>query len=305
MKPRIVFFGTSVYSLIVLEKLYEESYPIVGIVTKPDRPVGRKHTPIPTSVKLWADSHRVPAHTPQPRSDKPWQFTNERQVTQEVLKFNPELLLSADFTLKIPAELVNKVTYHGLNIHPSLLPSYRGPAPVPWSIIHGETKTGVTIVTISQHFDSGRIVAQQEEVILPTDTTHSLLTRLFTKGVKLLVEILPEFLKKPASYQLPPTTYNLQPSYYPRLTRNDGFEKWEKIIKAIKKGTDAARIERKFRAFHPWPGLWTSIIHKGKSLRLKLLDIKLEGNELKISKWQFEGRKSVTGSLEQLLNSLV
>lgn len=304
MKPRIAFFGTPDYSLIILNKLYRLGYPIVCVVTKPPRPIGRKQVMTQTPVALWAEKKKIPVLTPASFGGKPWIFASEKEVVTQVLSFQPELLISADYTQKIPMSLVSQIKFGGLNVHPSLLPAYRGPAPVPWAIHNGESETGVSLVTLSDKFDAGVVVAQEKEIIQPTDTTDTLLTRLFTKGAQLLLATLPKYLKSPKS--LKKTLDNLE-TYFPRLTRDTGFELWVNIKRAMATGEEAERIDRKWRAFHPWPGLWTTIKLKVESLkfkekRLKILKVHLDPRPstlnplLVLDQIQLEGKNSLTGS---------
>ena len=334
---RIAFFGTPNYSVIVLESLIAAGFPIVCVVTKPPRPIGRKQILTPTPVAVWAEKNKIPVLTPQSYPNKPWLFANEEEVTKQVLEFQPDLLVSADYTQKIPMNLVKQVKYGGINIHPSLLPSYRGPAPIPWAIVSGEKETGVSLVTLAEKFDAGKIIAQEKEQILPTDTTDSLLTKLFTKGGELLVKTVPKYIQNP---NLSLITYRLSPSYFPRLTRDTGFIPWEIIAGALKGNAPQEKwlnawpiakyfdksylirnsqfvIHNSYRAFHPWPGIWTKIkviSHKQEVIsekRLKLLKIHLSliashlSPKLVLDELQLEGKEPVSGSnLTELLSHL-
>ncbi len=320
MKPRIVFFGTPSYSLIVLDLLYTQGYPIAGVVTKPPRPVGRSQKLTETAVARWGQSHKIPTFQPAAKTDAPWMFNDETELTKNVLALKPDLLIVADFTQKIPQELVKSVPFGGLNIHPSLLPAYRGPAPVPWALFKGEKETGVSVVTLSENFDAGMVIAQEKEKILDTDTTDSLLTRLFTKGAELLIKELPGYISKPP-HTLNPHLYpepSRRASYFPRITRDDGFEPWEKIQVALSQGTHAQRIYNKWRGFHPWPGLWTKIKlksqiqnPKNQEKRLKIISCQLVPKSLSLDpnpytlvliSIQLEGKTAVSGNnLKNLL----
>ncbi|RJR29768.1 methionyl-tRNA formyltransferase [Candidatus Microgenomates bacterium] len=324
MNPRIIFFGTPDYSLIILEALHKAKFPIVAVVTKPPRPIGRKQILTETPVARWAANHQVVSITPQTHALHYWQYADEAKFMSEVLTTKPDILITADYTQLIPMPLIRQVKYGGLNIHPSLLPHYRGPAPVPWAILNGETETGVSIVTLAEKFDEGVVIAQEKEPIKNDDTTHTLLTRLFEKGAELLVDILPQYIKKNPNYQLPTT--NSLPSSTPRLTREHGFIPWELIQSAIegkifdlatmkqcsnetifKTLTASSRnalqntsiaifLDRLFRAFHPWPGLWTKIRINNQEKRMKLLDVKLKENKLIINSVQLEGKTPFHGS---------
>ncbi len=300
--PRLALFGTPEYSLLVFEKLRTFNYPIAVVATKPPRPIGRKQILTETPVALWAKNNKLNLILIGADPQKPWLFQNENLLTQQVLEFNPELLISADFTQKIPMQLVKQIKHGGLNVHPSLLPAYRGPAPIPWAIHNGEKQTGVSIVTLNNQLDAGLVIAQEKELILPSDTTDILLHRLFTKGADLLLKVLPEYIDNPTANRKLPTA---NPSYFTRLTRDHGFEPWEKIKLAIENGKDTDRIDRKWRAFHPWPGLWTKVVVNNQEKRMKILKLRLENHKLILDEIQLEGKNQLEGSaVKQLLAEL-
>jgi methionyl-tRNA formyltransferase len=319
---RIVFFGTPEYSLLVLEPLYIAGFQIAAVVTKPPRLIGRKQIMTPTPVALWAQEHNIPLLTPSADSTTYWKFADEKKVIQEVLAFKPQLLVVADYTQKIPAALVNATEYGGFNVHPSLLPNYRGPAPIPWAIYNGETETGVSIVTLAEEFDTGEIIAQEKEAISATDTTPELLDRLFKKGGVLLVKVLNTYLTTKITHpnpllpregnspnKIPPLfVRGGRGSYARRLTKDDGFEPWTNIQKAMSEGSDAVKIERKFRAFQPWPGIWTKVTTNNQEKRLLILQLHLQITDkqrLVLDEIQLEGKKPVSGKdSEVFLKSL-
>lgn len=283
-----IFFGSTADSVIVLDKLSAVSCQLSAIVTQPARPVGRKQTVTPTPVEVWARNHQIPVLSFPTNPEKPWLFADEQQVIDALQPFKADLLMSACYGQKIPWEIIAAARLGGLNIHPSLLPRWRGADPVPWAIASGDHQTGVTIVTLSKAFDQGRIIAQKKVPITDTDTTDALRTKLFTIGAGLLVEMFPSYLaKKP----IHPFTHSpiTRPSYARRLTRDDGFEPWEAIERAMNDRQEAARIDRKFRAFHPWPGLWTKIGNK----RLKILSLSLISFHVSLNLVQLEGKKPV------------
>ncbi len=255
MNPvHILFFGSTSDSVLVLEKLDT----VVAVVTQPPKPVGRNKVVTPTPVETWARNLRVPVFT-------------------EVPEMSVDLLITASYGEKIPIEFIRCARFGGLNVHPSLLPRWRGGDPVPWAILMGDTDIGVTVVTLSEKFDQGRIVAQKKIPIAHTDVSDPLRTKLFTIGAELLVSVLPEFLSGKNKGRVQP---NDGEPYARRLTRDDGLEPWEKIMDP----KESDRINRKFRAFHPWPGLWTKV--NGK--RLKILDFDVQPVTV-----QLEGKKPV------------
>lgn len=256
----IIFFGSTSDSVIVLEKLSG----VVAVVTQPPKPVGRKHIITPTPVEHWAKEKGLTV----------------LYVPSELESFKADLLVTASYGEKIPIKTISDATYGGLNVHPSLLPRWRGADPVPWAILSGDHQIGVSVITISEEFDEGKIIAQKKLPITPEDTTDPLRARLFEIGAQLLSEVLLKGLPFKGSPQEKSDT-----PYARRLTRDDGFEPWEKIMDP----KEAERIDRKFRAFHPWPGLWT--LRDGK--RFKILACHLDNGLLVLDTVQWEGKRPI------------
>lgn len=283
-----LFFGSTSDSVIVLSKL--NAFGISCIVTQPPRPVGRNQVVTPTPVANWAVDHHIPVLTFPNRPDQPSLYKDDQTVIDAIQPFRPDIIISASYGIKIPTETINAARYGGLNVHPSLLPRWRGADPVPWAILSGDHQTGVSIVTLSERFDQGKIIAQKKVPITPKDFSDPLRTRLFTLGAQLLGEILPDYLAGELDGRPQYTSKGeaLQKSPYARkFTREDGFEPWDILQKAMINEEEAQRIERKFRALTPWPGLWTTV--NGK--RLKILSCHFTGDKLMIDMVQLEGKK--------------
>lgn len=304
MQPRLALFGTPEHSLRVFEGLHKAGYPIAVVISKQPRLIGRKQILTPTPVAQWATHAQIPLLTFASDTHKPWLFEDESRIYEEVLAKKPELIITADYTQKIPSTLVSEIKFGALNVHPSLLPKYRGPAPIPWAILYNEKETGVSIVTLGEEFDAGLVVGQSKESILSTDTTELLLTRLFSKGAKLLIDILPTYLRHNQTTIAQTTSAPIQPSYFPRFTRNDGYipyeivksalrgetiqeiylKQWETVTIckiAIQTEADSAIkfstfIERAWRALHPWPGIWTTVSNGRSQRRIKILSCHIE-----------------------------
>jgi methionyl-tRNA formyltransferase len=265
----IIFFGSTTDSLIVAEKLL--THTIAAVVTQPPRPVGREHTITPTPVEIWAKKHALPLVSFSSDPTTPWQYENEQTVIDTLSPFRADLLVSASYGQKIPTDTIEAARYGGLNVHPSLLPRWRGADPVPWAILSGDHQIGVTVVTISDQFDEGKIIAQKKLPILDSDLSDPLRTKLFTIGADLLMDAL-TFTTKGTSQKESGTPYAR------KFTRQDGFEPWEKITDP----NEAERINRKYRALHPWPGLWT--LFQDKRLKILAFDttptlVQLEGKQ--------------------------
>lgn len=273
---KIIFFGSTTDSILVLKKL---SLPdIAAVVTQPAKPIGRKQILSPTPVEIWAKNHDIPVLSFHAQGQKPWLYADEQAVIDSLQPFKADLLVSASYGQKIPTQTVSGTRFGGLNIHPSLLPRWRGADPVPWAILMGDHDIGVSVVTLASSFDTGKIIAQKKIPILDTDTSDPLRTKLFEMGATLLTRALPDFLsgKNKGKPQLTEGH-----AVAKRFSREDGFEPWQNLTNH----NEATRINRKFRALHPWPGLWTT--YKGK--RVKIL-----GFDTSPTLVQLEGKKPVS-----------
>lgn len=294
---KILFFGSTADSVLVLQKLSElriTSYElrIVAAVTQPSRPAGRQQLPTPTPVEVWAKAHQLTVLSFPSSPDKPWLYSDESMVVATLEPLQADLLISACYGQKIPLKTILDARWGGLNVHPSLLPRWRGADPVPWAIVSGDRQTGISIVTLAEKFDQGRLIAQKKIPITAGDWSTSLRTKLFALGANLLVAFLPDYLAGKSKGKPQPRAPT---PYARRLTRQHGFEPWDKITGATA-GSAAARIERKLRGFSPWPGLWTLIKIKNEERRLKILKAHLEGDKLSIDDVQLEGKNPVSFS---------
>ncbi|MBU1327332.1 methionyl-tRNA formyltransferase [Patescibacteria group bacterium] len=310
MNLKIIFFGSTSDSVLILEKLFNFRLPpafrrgrtfdfrLISVVTQPPRPVGRNRVLTPTPVEDWARKQRVTVLSFPSSPQKPWLYENEETVIETLAPIKADLLISACYGQKIPIAVINKACFGGLNVHPSILPRWRGADPVPWAILTDDRQIGVTIVRLSTKFDQGVIFAQEKLNITEEDTTDQLRSKLFTMGADLLRKNLPDILcgKLKGS---PQKTEGTAP-YARRLTRDDGFEPWGIIQKTYADPTEAARIYRKFRAFSPWPGVWTEIETRDKrqgtgktKKRLKIISCHLQPttNNLQLDLVQLEGKK--------------
>lgn len=308
---RILFFGSSSDSVIVLDRLSQLSTPIqsgskvnlliVSVVTQPARPVGRKQILTPTPVETWAKEHNVTCLTFASNPEKPWLYADETQVIDALEPCKADLIISASYGQKIPSHILSLAKYGGLNVHPSILPRWRGGDPVPWAIMTGDHQTGVTVVSLSDKFDEGLIYAQEKIPILPDDTSTPLRTKLFGIGADRLAALLPEYLAGKAKGKPQPKVNEPRAT---RLSRDIGFEPMEALQKAFTDQVEAERIERKYRALFPWPGLWTKITtnehndnnenNNTTEKRLKILKCHLNNGLLALDEVQIEGKNPVT-----------
>lgn len=244
MKERIVFMGTASFSLAVLKMLIEEDYNIVGVVTQPDRYVGRKKVLTMPDVKVEALKYDIPVIQP----------VRIKEDYQAVADLKPDLIITAAYGQIVPQAVLDIPRLGCINVHASLLPLYRGGAPVHQAIIDGQEKTGVTIMYMVKKMDAGDMIAQKETPILEEDTVGILYDRLSDLGAKLLKETLPDILK--GTNQRIPQDENLV-TYAPTLSREDERLDWN---------MSARQVYNKVRGTNPWPGSYTT--YQGKTVKI-------------------------------------
>ena len=302
----IIFFGSTEDSLVVARTLHAK-YPLSAVVTQPEKPVGRYKTITKTPLELWGVEQKLPCLTFPADEEQGWKYKHDDDVTNSLATFKPDLFVTACYGQKLPASALKLPTHGSLNIHPSILPRWRGADPVPWTIIAGDAQTGVTISIITNTFDSGDIVAQKKipvtEYILPDE----LRTTLFTLGAHTLIELLPTYLK--GNNELVPQK-NGDVLVARKLTREDGYVPFTLVEQAIS-GIDVPREDRVgtllaeiteplpeacvrlLRALSPWPGIWTTLSIGGIDKRLKLLEYAVRDGKLLITTVQLEGKNPV------------
>ncbi len=244
MRERIVFMGTASFSLAVLKMLIEEDYNIVGVVTQPDRYVGRKKVLTMLDVKVEALKYDIPVIQP----------ARIKEDYQAVADLKPDLIITAAYGQIVPQAVLDIPRLGCINVHASLLPLYRGGAPVHQAIIDGQEKTGVTIMYMVKKMDAGDMIAQKEIPILEEDTVGILYDRLSDLGAKLLKETLPDILK--GTNQRIPQDENLV-TYAPTLSREDERLDWN---------MSARQVYNKVRGTNPWPGSYTT--YQGKTVKI-------------------------------------
>ncbi len=244
MKAKVLFMGSPGFAIPILQALLAH-HQVVGVVTQPDRPAGRGLKLKPPPVKELALAHEIPVF--QPESLK------REEAIAWIREKEPEVIVVAAFGQILPPAVLRLPPPGCLNVHPSLLPRYRGAAPIPAAILNGDRETGVTIILMDEGLDTGPVVARKAIPISPEDTAVSRRKKLSRLGAELLVEILPAWLKG----QITPSPQEGEPSYTRPLRKEDGLMDW---------GLPAEILARKVRAFNPWPGAFT--FWKGKLLKV-------------------------------------
>ena len=285
-KLKIIFLGTPKFGAIILEELVKNNYKPVLVITTPDKPVGRKQILTPPPVKLVAQKYNIPVSQPEIIAN----------LKSEILNLKSDLIVVAAYGQIIPKDILKTPRYGCLNIHPSLLPKYRGPSPIQATILNNDQQTGVTIILMDEKIDHGPILANSKFQIPNSKITYQELNRkLANLGVKLLIKTIPKWIKG----KIKPKIQNeLKASYTKILKREDGKIDWSKPAK---------EIERQIRAFHPWPGSFTFCKRGNKTFRVKILEADVSKTEnpqglsvkcgrdyLVIKKLQPEGKKPMT-----------
>jgi methionyl-tRNA formyltransferase len=245
-KPRILFMGTPAFAVPALTGLVKNGYPVIGVVTQPDRPQGRGRATAPSPIKLMADDLDLTVLQPEKVRD-PSFLSTFRDLA-------PEIVIVAAFGQILPKEIIRGQREGCINIHPSLLPKYRGAAPINWALIRGEEKTGVTIMQMDEGVDSGAILLQEETPIGPTETYGMLHDRLAKMGAELLLATLA--MLHAGTLQPQPQDDRLATTA-PRLGRDDGLIRWE---------SDCRNIVSLIRGLSPTPCAYTHFA--GKQLKV-------------------------------------
>jgi methionyl-tRNA formyltransferase len=260
--PRVVFFGTAEFACPALVALEQDpTFEVVGVVSQPDRPRGRELRMHPPAVK----------ETAQHLGLKVWQPAKCRapEFVEQIASVAPACLVVAAYGQILPPALLGLPAHGCVNIHGSLLPKYRGAAPIQWALADGESETGVTIMRMDTGLDTGPMLATESTPIWPDDNAQSLHDRLATLGADLLLRTLPHYLAGAITPQPQPPE---GATYARKITREDGRVDWP---------LPATVVARRVRAFTPWPGAFTHLPTKSrrllKILSAEALDREIEG----------------------------
>lgn len=245
-KPRTVFMGTPDFAVPCLQALVDAGYPIVGVYTQPDRPVGRKQVITPPPVKQLAESLGLPVFQPTKLRDG--------TVVAQLKELGTELIVVVAYGRILPKDILELPKYAAINVHASLLPKYRGAAPIQWAIANEETETGVTIMIMGEGLDTGPMLAKGALPIHADDTSATLFPQLSALGASLLVETLADWT---AGKITPEIQDDSQATLAPIIEREHGLVDWQ---------MSAARIWARGRGFTPWPGIHTYLGDKAIKL---------------------------------------
>ena len=243
---RVVFMGSPEFAVPSLERLILNGYQVVAVYTQPDRPAGRGRSLGSTPVNRAAASWGLPVV--QPDSLK------EAGVVAQLADFRPDVIVIAALGQILPQSVLDLPRYGCVNIHPSLLPRFRGASPVASAILVGDDFTGISLMLLDEELDTGPILGRAQISISPQDTTGSLTAKLSLIAAQLLLEVLPRWLRG----EIEPQPQNeAEATYSAQVSKAEGEIDWH---------LPAVEIWRRVRAFQPWPGCYTS--WQGKQLKI-------------------------------------
>jgi methionyl-tRNA formyltransferase len=251
---RIIFMGTPEFAVCTLESLIEAGHEIVLVVTQPDRPKGRGKEVQVTPVKKVAVNHSIPVFQPVK--------LREEAALVELGKYPADIMVVVAFGQILPKSVLEMTKYGCINVHASLLPAYRGAAPIQWAIINGETVTGITTMEMDEGLDTGDMILKEEVVITSEETGASLHDKLAVVGASLCVKTLKAIEDGKATYEKQGETTT---KYASMLKKEMGRVDWNK---------SAVEIERLVRGLNSWPGAYS--LWKDKELKIwkvKVADI--------------------------------
>lgn len=249
---KIVYLGSASFGIPALEAIYAGRHTLAGVFTQPARPAGRRRDPKPTDVARWCARRGIPCIEADDINAEP--------MRQRVAACGGDLLVVIAFGQKISPEVIDLHRFGAINVHASLLPKYRGAAPIQWALMRGETQTGISIITLAQRMDAGKILAQRSIPIAPDDTFQTLHDKLAQVSAPLLTETLEAIETGQAVYTEQDES---QVSKAPRLKKQHGFIDWNH---------SAEKIANQIRALYPWPGAQSVYVSSqtGRSWRVIL-----------------------------------
>lgn len=254
---KIVYMGTPDFAVAPLEAIIKAGHEVTLAVTQPDKQKGRGKEMQATPVKECALKHGIPVFQPLK--------IREAQSVAELSKYPADIFVIAAFGQILSEEILTMPKFGCVNIHASLLPAYRGAAPIQWAVINGEKESGVTIMRMAKGVDTGDMYCKKTVPLEAKETGESLHDKLMAAGAELIVEALPQIEK---GELIPEKQDDAKASHAPRLTKSMGLIDWEK---------DAVAIERLIRGLNSWPSAYT--YYRGKTLKIWEADVIEEEKE--------------------------
>ena len=250
MSLRVLFMGSDAYAVPALAALRNSPHTCVACLTQPDRPQGRGRRLASCPVKTFAVEAGIPVLTPEKIGD----------AFSELSALAPEVIVVAAYGQYIPRRIIELPRLGSINIHPSLLPAYRGAAPIQWAVAHGDAETGVTILEVSPRMDAGPILMQERHPIRADDTTESLEPRLAELGARMALRVMDQLA---AGTALRIQQDESRVTWARKLEKHDGRLDW---------GQPALTLHNRVRGFQPWPGAYCTVDGRRLGVRRTMVE---------------------------------
>jgi len=244
--------GSPALALPTLDALARE-HELLAVFTQPDKKIGRRQEMKKSPVKELAEKNGIPVFNPE--------SLKGGKAAEEIAKLRPDIIVVAAYGKILPKDILEIPKYGSINVHASLLPKFRGAAPVQGAILAGKKETGVTLMLMSEKLDAGEIITQNKVKISKDDSTRILTDKLAETGGKLLIETLPKWIS--GKIKAVPQDEK-KASYCRSVKKEDGKIDWEE---------SAEMIFRKWKAYLPWPGIFAFFCENGRRKQLKLVEI--------------------------------
>lgn len=246
---RVIFFGTSGFAAEILRRISKSCF-VISVVTQPDRSKGRRLKMVLPAVRIEAEKSCIPVLAPAD--------VNDTAFTAELRKIDAEVFLAVSYGSMLGKDLLEMPQFGALNVHPSLLPKYRGAAPIQRALLQGERSTGVTIIKMNERLDAGDIILQNELKIEDTDNNDSLSGKLAALGAEMFIEALRLLESGKARFV---KQDEKEATFAPKLKKKDGLINWY---------SDTSGILNKIKALEPWPGTYCNL--DGQMLKIITAD---------------------------------
>lgn len=256
---RVIFMGTPDFATGTLEEIVKAGHEVAGVVTQPDKPKGRGKTMMPTPVKETALKYNLPVYQPKK--------VREPEFVELLRSLKPDVMVVAAFGQIITKEILEMPKHGCINVHASLLPAYRGAAPIQWAVINGDKESGVTIMQMDEGIDTGDMIEKAVVPIAEDETGGSLFDKLSHTGAKLCVKVLRDLEEGTAVREKQPEESTTP--YAKMIDKKMGEVDWKKSAK---------EIEQLIRGLNPWPSAYTKV--HGKTLKLWKAKVLLETSQM-------------------------
>ncbi len=283
---KIIFFGTPDFVAPILESL-QNHFEIVAVITAPDKKVGRKQILTPSPIKVRAEEHGIKVFQPE----------SLKSITEDIKELSADLFVVAAYGKIIPQAILDLPKHGAINIHPSLLPKYRGSTPIQTALKDGERHSGVSFILMDEQMDHGPLLQTIPFKFSDTDTSEWLLQSMFKQSAIVIPSVIGRYI----SGELKPEKQDDSAATYTKmLEKQDGYID-------LKKQIDPQIFDQMVRAYYPWPNVWSIVAVNGKELRIKFLpekQIQVEGKQVVSLKDFLNGYPELRKIIEPLYSTM-